>query len=68
MPDMPPNFSLTLIAIGVVTERGIREFVSVLSKPHNLHNPMVLPIETMQLVRQPTKIGSQYFFNTLSCK
>lgn len=59
IPLIPPSFSDTSNAMGVVTDLGINDIIMFSSNPSKCPNKSTLPIETLAPTIVPTTMGSQ---------
>ena len=63
METMPPGPSAMAVAMGVVTDLGRRETVSVRSRPNRRHRPQMLRTEVTAPAAHPARMGSRFFFS-----
>ena len=63
METMPPCPSAMAVAMGVVTDLGRRETVSVRSRPNRRHRPQMLRTEVTAPAAHPARMGSRFFFS-----
>ena len=67
MEVIPPSSWLTLMAMGVVTDLGMREAVMVSSRPKRRQRAMTLITEAQEPIKQPATTGSKCRFSCLIC-
>ena len=64
----PCRWRDTSIAIGVVTDFGIREYVSTSSSRKSLHRPYTLPMDTSEPTALPIIMGRKFRFSSQTCR
>lgn len=65
---MPSREALISIAIGVVTDFGIKECVIESSSPKRVHSKMTEDIETIEPTSVPARMGMKFFLSISTCR